>query len=106
MRISDWSSDVCSSDLDIPARERKDEIGSMAGAVQVFKDNAIEMERVKTEHEEAERQATIAKKRMMNELASSFEAKVGSDRKSVMEGKRGSVRVDFGGRSIIKTKQK
>ncbi|MGV8998326.1 MAG: methyl-accepting chemotaxis protein [Parvibaculaceae bacterium] len=63
---------------EIPARDRADEIGQMASAVQVFKDNAIEMERVKAAQEENERQATIEKKRMMNELASSFEAKVGA----------------------------
>ncbi|MCE9648233.1 MAG: HAMP domain-containing protein [Parvibaculum sp.] len=63
---------------DIPARERKDEIGAMAAAVQVFKDNAIEMERVKGEREEDERRAAAEKKRMMGELASSFESKVGS----------------------------
>ena len=27
-------------DCEVPARERKDEIGAMAGAVQVFKENA------------------------------------------------------------------
>jgi len=63
---------------EIPARDRADEIGQMASAVQVFKDNAIEMERVKAAQEESERQALIEKKRMMNELASSFEAKVGA----------------------------
>ncbi|HEY4343089.1 MAG TPA: methyl-accepting chemotaxis protein [Parvibaculum sp.] len=63
---------------EVPARERKDEIGAMAAAVQVFKENGIEMERVKSEQEENDRKAVIEKKRMMNELASSFEAKVGS----------------------------
>ena len=50
----------------------------MAAAVQVFKDNAIEMERVKSAQEETERRATEDKKRMMSDLASSFEAKVGA----------------------------
>src|SRR5690606_18114410 len=41
-------------------------------------ENAIEMERVKGEQEIAERRAQEDKKRMMQELASSFEAKVGA----------------------------
>jgi methyl-accepting chemotaxis protein len=64
--------------VDVPARDRQDEIGQMAAAVQVFKENAIEMERVKGEQEIAERRAQEDKKRMMQELASSFEAKVGA----------------------------
>tara|TARA_R110000868_G_scaffold63367_1_gene191359 strand:- start:9678 stop:11747 length:2070 start_codon:yes stop_codon:yes gene_type:complete len=64
--------------VEIPARDRTDEIGLMAAAVQVFKDNAIEMERVKSAQEETERRATEDKKRMMSDLASSFEAKVGA----------------------------
>jgi methyl-accepting chemotaxis protein len=63
--------------VDVPALERRDEIGSMAAAVQVFKDNAIEMERVKAEREEDEARAAAEKKRLLQELASSFEAKVG-----------------------------
>ena len=64
--------------VEVPARDRSDEIGQMAAAVQVFKDNAIEMERVKAAQEETERRAAEDKKRMMTELASSFEAKVGA----------------------------
>ena len=64
--------------VEIPARDRQDEIGQMAAAVQVFKDNAIEMERVKAQQQETERLAAEDKKRSMNELASSFEAKVGA----------------------------
>ncbi|MGH6953579.1 MAG: methyl-accepting chemotaxis protein [Alphaproteobacteria bacterium] len=41
---------------EIPGLGRGDEIGSMAGAVQVFKDNAIEMDRMQKEREEAEHQ--------------------------------------------------
>jgi len=43
--------------IDIPATDRSDEIGDMANAVQVFKDNAIESERLA---EEAEKQRRIA----------------------------------------------
>ncbi len=64
--------------VEIPARNRADEIGLMAAAVQVFKDNAIEVERVKAAQAETERRTAEDKKRMMNDLATAFEAKVGA----------------------------
>ncbi|MCK6452481.1 MAG: HAMP domain-containing protein, partial [Alphaproteobacteria bacterium] len=42
----DWAAEV-------PAKDRRDEIGQMAQAVQVFKDNGIENERLQKEAEEA-----------------------------------------------------
>ena len=41
----------------IPARDRNDEVGSMAAAVQVFKENMIETERLQAEQAEAEKRA-------------------------------------------------
>ncbi|CCD99269.1 methyl-accepting chemotaxis protein [Bradyrhizobium sp. STM 3809] len=61
----------------IPGTERKDEIGKMAGAVQVFKDNAIETERLRAEQAEIEKAAAERRKREMHELANSFEGAVG-----------------------------
>jgi len=61
---------------DIPARHRHDEIGEMSGAVQVFQDNAIEMERLRREQAAAEARALAAKKATMSELADSFESSV------------------------------
>ncbi|CAL80173.1 putative methyl-accepting chemotaxis protein [Bradyrhizobium sp. ORS 278] len=61
----------------IPGTERKDEIGKMAGAVQVFKDNAIETERLRAEQAEAEKLAAERRKRDMHALANSFEGAVG-----------------------------
>ena len=60
----------------VPAVGRTDEIGQMADAVQVFKDNAIEVERLKQESEEQERRAAEDRRRSMNEMADSFEASV------------------------------
>lgn len=62
--------------VDVPATERSDELGEMASTVLVFKGNAIEVERLKAEQEEAELIAAEEKKRAMNELADSFEATV------------------------------
>ncbi|GIK96731.1 MAG: chemotaxis protein [Alphaproteobacteria bacterium] len=63
--------------VEVPALDREDEIGQMAKSVQVFKDNAVEMERLKAEQAEAERRAADEKKRLMNELADGFETSVG-----------------------------
>ncbi len=60
-------------EVDVPGTERKDEIGDMAGTVQVFKDNAINVKRME---EEAEQQRLSAEKRVRDErlqLADNFE---------------------------------
>ncbi len=62
---------------EIPYRDRSDEVGQMASAVQVFKDNMLETERLKKEREESERRAVLEKKKAMMDLADGFEAKVG-----------------------------
>ncbi|KAF0113206.1 MAG: methyl-accepting chemotaxis sensory transducer [Rhodospirillaceae bacterium] len=63
-------------DTVIPARNRHDEIGDMAAAVQVFKDNAIEVKRLEAAQKEAEKRAEVEKKKTMNDLADTFEASV------------------------------
>ena len=42
---------------EVPALSRQDEIGAMAKAVQVFKQNAAEMDRLRTEQEEQKQRA-------------------------------------------------
>ncbi|MHB0773747.1 methyl-accepting chemotaxis protein [Bradyrhizobium sp. 5.13L] len=61
----------------VSGTERKDEIGAMAQAVQVFKTNAIEVERLKTEQTETERRNVEQRKRDMIRLADDFESAVG-----------------------------
>jgi methyl-accepting chemotaxis protein len=61
----------------ISGTERKDEIGQMAQAVQVFKNNAIEVERLKVEQTESDRRNADQRKSEMVKLANSFEAAVG-----------------------------
>ncbi|HEY9081544.1 HAMP domain-containing methyl-accepting chemotaxis protein [Magnetovibrio sp.] len=70
-------------DADIPASGREDEIGLMASAVQVFKDNAIEVKRLEGEHAETERRAVRDKAKAMQELADAFESSVGTVVKAV-----------------------
>ncbi|WP_148259223.1 HAMP domain-containing methyl-accepting chemotaxis protein [Polymorphum gilvum] len=64
-------------DGEVPARDRKDEIGQMAQSVQVFKDNAIAKIALEREQEEAKARAEADKRRMMQELADEFERAVG-----------------------------
>src|SRR3546814_12391614 len=102
MRISDWSSDVCSSDLfgrvaeDGAPRQRVDfEKMGMTGAAR---------QRLETERARAgkgiEHGAAIEPC-----LALAVQQARRIDRKSVVEGKRVSVRVALGGRSFIKKKK-
>ncbi len=56
---------------------RLDEVGQMAQAVQVFKTNAIEVERLKSEQEVAERLNAEQRKADMFRLADDFEGAVG-----------------------------
>ncbi len=61
---------------DIPGLGRRDEIGAMAQAVQVFKDNAIRMDELAEEQKAAELRAEEEKKAAMRKLADTFEAEV------------------------------
>src|SRR6185437_9739158 len=62
---------------EIPARERGDEVGVMAKAVQVFKENMIEADRLRSEQSEQEQRAAAQRKADMNKLADDFEGAVG-----------------------------
>jgi methyl-accepting chemotaxis protein len=61
----------------VPARGRKDELGAMAAAVQVFKDNALEMKRLEAEQAEKDAKAEADKRAAMAKLADDFEGSVG-----------------------------
>ncbi len=62
----------------VPDTHRKDEIGEMAGAVQVFKDNMIEAERLRTQQDEQKKHSEAERHQLMLELAQKFESGVGS----------------------------
>ncbi len=61
----------------IPGLGRNDEVGEMAGAVQVFKTNMIETERLRTEQLQAEQRQLQQRKADMIKLADQFEGAVG-----------------------------
>src|SRR3546814_16580151 len=101
MRISDWSSDVCSSDLTTAsghattAGTQAANAATSATAAATAKTNAETAEtNAETAETNAETAATLASERVQK------------DRKSVVAGKSVSVRVDLGGCRIIKKKNK
>jgi len=61
----------------IPGLGRKDEIGEMAGAVEIFKNNMIEADRLRAEQLEAEQRQVKQRKADMRALANAFEGAVG-----------------------------
>jgi len=70
-------------DADVPAQDRSDEIGEMAQAVQVFKENAIRVKRMEAEQVAAEQRAADEKRQLMNDMADDFQASVGGVVQSV-----------------------
>ena len=64
-------------DTDVPALDKKDEIGAMAGSVQVFKDNMIKTKQLEEESKQAEIRAAKEKREMMQKMANDFESSVG-----------------------------
>jgi len=64
-------------ETDIPAQEHTNEIGEMAAAVQVFKDNAIRVVRMEKAQEEQQHQAEEQRRAALNQMADAFENSVG-----------------------------
>ncbi len=63
---------------EVPSKANKDELGTMAQAVQVFKDNAIRVKALEDEQAAIEAKALAEKKAAMAALADRFEAEVGT----------------------------
>ncbi|MBR0830522.1 cache domain-containing protein [Bradyrhizobium manausense] len=77
-RITDLTERLASGDaaFDVPYTNRRDEIGGLAKALAVFKDNASAVRQMHAEQEEMKRQADAEKRRVMVDLAGKFEASV------------------------------
>jgi methyl-accepting chemotaxis protein len=65
-------------DVTIPGGDRKDELGTMAGAVDVFRRNMIEARTLREAQEAAKQQTELAKKALQRQMADRFEADVKS----------------------------
>jgi len=62
--------------VDVPGRERSDEIGVMAQTVEIFKRNAMTMQRMEEERGEQKERTAIEKQVALLRLADAFEAEV------------------------------
>jgi methyl-accepting chemotaxis protein len=64
-------------DVEVPGIGRRDEIGEMADAVEVFKSNAAARQELEAEQKETGARAVARRKSDMNKLANEFEGAVG-----------------------------
>src|SRR3546814_14219755 len=109
MRIRDWSSDVCSSDLPRAVQAALSKAGLTAADVDKF----IFPTTLKGVEGQLAKSLGIRADAVVGNLASQVgDTGVGhgllmlaGDRKSVVEGKSVSVRVDLGGRGLLKKKK-
>jgi methyl-accepting chemotaxis protein len=62
--------------VQVPGRDRRDELGTMAEAVEVFKTSMVEAETLRGRQEADRATAEVDRKRGMNQLADNFEASV------------------------------
>ncbi len=62
--------------IEVPAQDRRDEVGGMAKSVQVFKNNMIEAARLRHEQDEMKAQAEVEKKKILEAMANEFEKNV------------------------------
>src|SRR3546814_18975238 len=101
MRISDWSSDVCSSDLGEAVRRRRLREGREA------EDDCPDRGRHRARRADARGRGRAHRRQSLRfrEHAGGPPPQPVADRKSVVSGKSVSVRVDLGGRRIINTKK-
>ncbi|WP_425403033.1 methyl-accepting chemotaxis protein [Hwanghaeella sp.] len=66
------------TEVEINYTDNRDEIGGMARAVQVFRDNAVEVKRLKAAQEEADIKAAEDRAKMLSEVAYQIESNIGS----------------------------
>ena len=62
--------------IEVFGTERKDEVGDIAKTVQVFKENAIQMEEMRREQKEAEARAAKERRESLLQMAATFETNV------------------------------
>ena len=63
-------------EINVTGTERRDEVGMLARSLEVFKQNAIETERMRSEQEQQKRRAEVEKKTMMSKLADDFDSSI------------------------------
>lgn len=71
--------------VDIPKSDAQNEIGSIARAVQIFKDNALDAKQLENQQKEAEIRAVQEQKAAMEQLADQFDSQVGQTIQSLVD---------------------
>lgn len=79
VRMTDTMQKLATGDLaaDIPFAHRQDEVGSMAGALLVFKQAAVENSRLREEQLRQEQEAAFAKRSALHQMAETVERETG-----------------------------
>jgi methyl-accepting chemotaxis protein len=79
VRMTDTMQKLATGDLaaDIPFAHRQDEVGSMAGALLVFKQAAVENSRLREEQLRQEQEAALAKRSALHQMAETVERETG-----------------------------
>src|SRR6185369_7579837 len=62
--------------IEVPATERRDELGVMARAINVFREKLVEVDDLRHQRAEAEQASALEKKQLMHNLADGFENSV------------------------------
>ena len=62
--------------IDVPSTDNKDEIGDMARALEIFKENTVRTREMEAEQEKQKQRAETEKKQGMQTLANNFESRV------------------------------
>src|SRR3546814_12869165 len=107
MRICDWSSDVCSSDLEIARRRGQAAFDrQLTDHVDRVQDQVEMLIRREPDAQRLRRAVEIEVRQFAGPVVVTDDLRVRGDRKSVVEGKSVSVRGDRGGRRRMKKKNK
>jgi len=69
--------------VEVPAKGRRDEIGKMAGALEVFRSNMVETDRMRAEQAKREEQTKVERKQQVDNYINMFEQTVTGAAKSV-----------------------
>jgi methyl-accepting chemotaxis protein len=78
LQMTDAMRSIAEGDLstEVPAQRRKDELGAMAKALQVFKSNAERVAQLRESHEAQERRTAAERRAGLHELADRFQQSV------------------------------
>lgn len=95
VRMTDTMQKLATGDLvaAIPFAHRQDEIGSMAGALEVFKRGAVENSRLREDQLRKEQEAALAKRGALHQMAETVERETGRSVDSASVASQGVERV-------------